>query len=242
MSKFFGNRILDMRNRDPFFTRAYMCPPPEISQEELDKYKALEGGAKAKDEELAKLKADLEKATKKPDPDPKDKDDPSLGDKVRKEQEEKDKATKREKSLESAIGFVHASKDFVKANAGLLPKTIEGVFAAAEKEKYDSAIDKANAIKVEIVKEFFSVQSNMDLLTQTQKNEVEEFLKLTKNGKQDRIETMYAMIFEPTLETLRKVEKAKQVNLETKDQTDGEKAYVDRMMNMSKKHYMGDKA
>lgn len=82
----------------------------------------------------------------------------------------------------------------------------------------------------------------MDLLTSTQKNEVEEFLKLTKNGKQDRIENMYAMIFEPTLETLRKVEKAKQVNLETKDQTDGEKAYVDRMMNLSKKHYMGDKA
>lgn len=232
-SKFFGNRLLDQ------YTKAYMCPPPEISQEELDKYKALEGGVKSKDEELAKLKADLEKATKKGDPPP---DDPSLGDKVRKEQEEKDKAAKREKSLEGAIGFVHASKDFIKENAGLLPKTIEGVFAAAEKEKYDSAIDKASAIKVEIVKEFFSVQANMDLLTSTQKNEVEEFLKLTKNGKQDRIENMYAMIFEPTLETLRKVEKAKQVNLETKDQTDGEKAYVDRMMNLSKKHYMGDKA
>lgn len=232
-SKFFGNRLLDLH------TKAYLCPPPEISQEELDKYKALEGGVKAKDDELAKLKADLEKATKKPDPPA---DDPSLGDKVRKEQEEKDKAAKREKSLEAAIGFTHASKDFIKANQGLLPKTIEGVFAAAEKEKYDSAIDKANAIKVEIVKEFFSIQSNLDLLTQSQKNEVEDFLKLTKNGKQDRIENMYAMIFEPTLETLRKVEKAKQVNLETKDQTDGEKAYVDRMMNMSKKHYMGEKA
>lgn len=232
-SKFFGNRLLDQ------YTKAFMCPPPEISQEELDKYKALEGGVKSKDEELAKLKADLEKATKKGDPPP---DDPSLGDKVRKEQEEKDKAAKREKALESAIGFAHASKDFIKANAGLLPKTIEGIFAKAETEKYDSAVDKANAIKVEIVKEFFSVQANMDLLTSTQKNEVEEFLKLTKNGKQDRIENMYAMIFEPTLETLRKVEKAKQVNLETKDQTDGEKAYVDRMMNLSKKHYMGDKA
>jgi len=237
-SRFFGNRILDIRNADPFFTRAYMCPPPEISQEELDKFKALEGGSKAKDDELAKLKADLEKATKKDDPPP---PDPTLADKARKELADKETASKREKSLEGAIGFVHASKDFVKANQGLLPPTIEGVFAQADKEKYDSAIDKANAIKVEIVKEFFSIQSNLDLLTQTQKNEVEDFLKLTKNGKQDRIESMYSMVFEPTLETLRKVERAKQLQVDPKNQTDAEKALTDKMLKAAKKHYLGDK-
>lgn len=231
-SKFFGNRLLDIE-----FNRAYMCP--EITQEELDKLKGFETGSKAKDDELAKLKADLEKATKKPDPDPKD--DPSLADKVRKDQEAKDALSKREKSLESAIGFTHASKDFLKSNLGLLPKTIEGVFAQAEKETYDSAIDKANAIKVEIVKEFFSIQSNLDLLTQTQKNEVELFLKLTKNGKQEKIESMYSMVFEPTLETLRKVEKARQLQIDPKNQTDSEKAFTDRMMKLSKKHYLGDK-
>lgn len=230
-SQFFGNRLLS-----PEFNKAYMCP--EISQEELDKFKALEGGSKAKDDELAKLKADLEKATKKPDPPA---DDPSLADKVRKEQEIKDAGAKREKSLEAAIGFTHASKDFLKANSGLLPKTIEGVFAQAEKEKYDSAVDKANAIKVEIVKEFFSVQANLDLLTSTQKNEVDDFLKLTKNGKQDRIESMYSMVFEPTLETLRKVEKAKQLQIDPKNQSDAEKVFTDRMMKLSKKHYLGDK-
>lgn len=230
-SRYFGNRLLN-----PLFNRAYMCP--EISQEELDKLKGFEASTKTKDEELAKLKADLEKATKKGDPPP---DDPSLADKARKEIEAKETASKREKSLEGAIGFVHASKDFVKANQGLLPATIEGVFLAAEKEKYDSAVDKANAIKVEIVKEFFSVQSNLDLLTQTQKNEVENFLKLTKNGKQDRIENMYAMVFEPTLETLRKVEKAKQLQIDPKNQSDAEKALTDKMLKAAKKHYLGDK-
>jgi hypothetical protein len=230
-SQFFGNRLLS-----PEFNKAYMCP--EISQEELDKLKGFETGSKAKDDELAKLKADLEKHTKKPDPDPAD---PSLADKVRKDQEAKDAATKREKSLEGAIGFTHASKDFLKANSGLLPKTIEGVFAQAEKEKYDSAIDKANAIKVEIVREFFSVQANLDLLTQTQKNEVDEFLKLSKNGMQGRIESMYSMVFEPTLETLRKVEKAKQLQIDPKNQSDAEKVLTDKMLKASKKHYLGDK-
>lgn len=176
-----------------------------------------------------------------PTPPPPPPDDPSLADKVRKEQEAKDQASKREKSLEGAIGFVHASKDFLKSNSGLLPKTIEGVFAQADKEKYDSAVDKANAIKVEIVKEFFSVQANLDLLTQTQKNEVEDFLKLTKNGKQDRIESMYSMVFEPTLETLRKVEKAKQLQIDPKNQSDAEKALTDKMLKAAKKHYLGDK-
>lgn len=191
--------------------------------------------------ENAKLKEDLEKSKTPPPAPPPPPDDPSLADKVRKEQEAKEAGAKREKSLEGAIGFVHASKDFVKSNKGLLPETIEGVFAQAEKEKYDSAIDKANAIKVEIVKEFFGVQSNFDLLTQTQKNQVDEFLKLTKNVKQDRIENIYAMVFEPTLETLRKVEKARQIQLDPKNQSDAEKMLTDKMAKAAKKHYLGDK-
>ena len=187
---------------------------------------------------MAKLPKDPPK-----DPPPKDPpaDDPTLADKVRKQQQDKDDQSKREKSLESAIHFAHASKDFVKANRGLLPATIEGIFDQANKETYDSAIEKANAIKVEIVREFFAVQSNHDLLTVGQKNQLDDFLKLTKTGKQDRIESIYSMIFEPTLETLRKVEKAKQVHSGGKDQTDSEKQYADKMIKMSKKHYLGEK-
>jgi len=209
-----------------------------MTQEEIEAMKAENEKIKADHAAAIKAHADeLAKLKKNPDPP----EDPSLADRVRKEQDVKDQASKREKSLESAIGFVHASKDFLKSNQGLLPKTVDGVFAMADKEKYDSAIDKANAIKVEIVKEFFAIQANIDLLTQTQKNEVEEFLKLTKNGKQDKIESMYSMVFEPTLETLRKVEKARHLQLDPKNQSDAEKVYTDRMMKLSKKHYLGDK-
>ena len=168
-------------------------------------------------------------------------EDPSLADKARREREENEKRSKYEKGLEGAINFNVASKDFLKSNASLLPKNIEGIFAQAEKENYGNAIEKANAIKVGVVSEFFAVQGNHDLLTASQKIELDEFLKLTKNGKQDRIESIYSMIFEPTLETLRKIEKAKQVHQNGSDQSDAEKQLADRMMKLSKKHYLGEK-
>lgn len=203
------------------------------------------------DKQLADLKADNEKfkalaetsrieLEKFRSASPKE-EDPSLADKARKEREVNEGKQKYEKSLEAALNFNIQGKAFSKLNEGLIPKSVEGIFVQAEKEKYDSAIDKANAIKTGVVSEFFAVQANHDLLTSSQKVELEEFLKLTKNGKQERIETVYAMIFEPTLETLRKIEKAKQVNSGHKSQSDVEKQLTDRMMKQSKKHYLGDK-
>lgn len=197
-----------------------------------DSYMALKG-------ENDKLKATPPKKDDPPNPDPEKEKD--LADKARLAREEGDKKAKYEKSLEKALNFNIGSPAFLKDNAGLLPKTVEGIFVAAEKEKYDSAIDKSNAIKAGVISEFFAVQSNHDLLTASQKLEIEEFLKLTKNGKQERVESVYAMIFEPTLETLRKVEKAKQLNTGTKNQTDVEKQLAERMMKASKAHYLGDK-
>jgi len=92
-----------------------------------------------------------------------------------------------------------------------------------------------------VVSEVFAVQTNNDLLTACLIIELDDYLKSTKNGKQDRVENVYAMIFEPTLETLRKVEKAKQLNTGTKNQSDAEKQLADKMMKASKKHYLGDK-
>lgn len=190
---------------------------------------------------LARLDA-LEKGKDKDKDKDKDKhDDPSLADKARKQREDLESNAQKEKSLESAINFTIGSKEFVKNNASLLPKTIEGIFAQAEKETYDTKIEKANAIKSGIISEFFAVQANMDQLTGPQKIEVDNFLKLTKNGKQERVENIYSMIFEPTLEMVRKIEKAKQLNNGDKNQTDGEKALAERMMKLSKKHYLGEK-
>jgi len=201
------------------------------NQKAYDSYMALKG-------ENDKLKA---KPDPKDDPKPDPKDEKDLADKARLEREEAEKKGKYEKSLEGALNFNIAGPQFLKDNVGLLPKNVESIFAAADKEKYDSAIDKANAIKSGVVSEFFAVQENHDLLTASQKSELDEFLKLTKNGKQERVESIYAMIFEPTLETKRKVQKAKELNNGSKNQTDSEKALAERMMKLSKKHYLGDK-
>jgi hypothetical protein len=192
---------------------------------------------KQQNADLMKRLEALEKGGNPPAPP----EDPSLADKARREREENEKRSKYEKGLEGAINFNVASKDFLKSNASLLPKTIEGLFLQAEKENYGNSIEKANAIKVGIVSEFFAVQANHDLLTASQKIQLDEFVKLTKNGKQDRVESIYSMIFEPTLETLRKIEKAKQIHQNGNDQSDAEKQLADRMMKLSKKHYLGEK-
>lgn len=183
---------------------------------------------------LARLDA-LEKGTK-----PKN-DDPSLADKAKKEREEQEAQANSQKAMESAINFNISSKDFVKNNGSLLPKTIESIFVQAEKQNYDSAMQKANAIKAAIISEVFVVKDWVEHLTGPQKIEVENFLKLTNNGKQERVDNIYSMIFEPTLEMVRKIEKAKQLNNGTKNQSDGEKALAERMMKLSKKHYLGEK-
>lgn len=209
--------------------------PEEIAamKAENDKLKADQKTAMDKH---AAEKLEWEKAHKKPDP-----EDPSLADKARLEREAADKKTKYEKSLGGALKFNMGGRDFLKNNEGLLPKTIEGIFNAADKETYDSEVDKANEIKVGVVSEFFAVQANMDQLTGAQKVELEDFLKLTKNVKKERIETVFSMIFEPTLENIRKVEKAKQIGAGSKDQSSAEKMLADKMMKQSKAHYLGDK-
>lgn len=209
---------------------------PPMNDDEVAALKAThEKAIKDASDAHTKEKAEWEKKAKPPE------DDPSLADKARKERESKDTDAKRGKALESAIVFNHASKDFVKLNQTLIPKTIEGLFAQADKETYDSQVDKANAIKVGIVQEYFAIQANMDMLTTGQKIELDEFLKLTKNVKHERVDGVYSMIFEPTLETARKIEKAKQLSNGDNNQNDGEKALADRMMKMSKKHYLGEK-
>lgn len=190
---------------------------------------------------LARLDA-LEKGKDKDkDKDKEKNDDPSLADKAKKEREDQEAHNRSQKAMESAINFNISSKDFVKINASLLPKTVESIFVQAEKQNYDSAMQKANAIKAAIISEVFVVKEWVEHLTGPQKIEVENFLKLTNNGKQERVDNIYSMIFEPTLEMVRKIEKAKQLNNGSKNQTDGEKALAERMMKMSKKHYLGEK-
>lgn len=191
-------------------------------------------------ESLKTQLAELQNLIKAQKPDPKP-DDSSLADKVRKEREAAEEKSNQEKILKSALNFTLTSKDFLKNNESLLPKSIGSIFEAAEKQNYSSEIDKANDIKVGIVSEFFAQQENLDLLTASQKIQLEDFKKLTKDIKGERVAQVYDSIFEPTFEAKKKIEKAKQVAEGLGDPSGSENAYNKRMQGYSTKHYLKGK-
>lgn len=167
--------------------------------------------------------------------------DPSLADKANRERQQNEENASKQRKLESAIKFSMGSKEWVKNNSTLLPKSIEGIFSQAEKENYADAIEKDSAIKASIVSEFFSVQENLDLLTPALKNKFDEFQKLTKNGKQDKAQQIYDEVFEPAFEMLKRIKKAEQLQKGHAIPTDAEAAYKQKLVSGARKHYLGDK-
>lgn len=233
MSLFFGNRLnrilMDKADDGKGGGGGGGNNPPDNSKE----LEAL----KTQNADLMKRLEALEGKGKN-DPPPKKEDDNTLADKARQEREEKEKAQAAEKKLESALKFTLGSADFLKTNASLLPKTIEGIFAQAEKENYGSPIEKANAIKAGIVSEFFAVQSNLDLLTDSQKIALAEFKSLTKNDKQERVQHVFDNIFEPTFESLKRIKKAEHLSKGLGDPNDTLAAYNNKMIAVSRKHHL----
>lgn len=183
----------------------------------------------------------LDALEKKGNPGQQDDDKGDLAAKAKADQDAKDKAASESKALESALKFSLAAKDWIKNNENLLPKTIAAIVEQADKEKYENAIEKDRAIKSGIIKAYFEVQSNLDLLTDSQKSTLEDFLKLTKTGKETRAQEIYNQIFEPTLESARRQRKADQLAKGHADTSTGEEAYKKRLMERSEKHYLGDK-
>lgn len=148
------------------------------------------------------------------------------------------------KALESALRFNLQAPNFLKDNEALLPKSVAEIFKVAEKQNYDTDIQKADDIKLAIVEKFFEVQENLDLLTATHKISLEEFRKLTKNGKEARVQSVYENIFEPALERLRSVKKAEEVGRAKNglgNPSDAESAYKNKLIEASKKQYLKER-
>lgn len=183
---------------------------------------------------MARLEALEKKGNPAPPPPPED----DLALKASKDQKSKDDALAESKKTENALKFSLQSAEWLKTNAALLPKTIEGIFLQAEKEVYGSAIEKASAIKVGIVSEFFSLQSNLDLLTEAQKISLADFKKLTKTDKQDRVQQVYDMVFEPAFESLKRETRAKQVREGDVDPGNAKAAHAKRMSDLSKAKFL----
>lgn len=207
-----------------------------------DKTKELEAALakeKEKNDAFEKRLAALEGTKPPPKKDGEgegDKDD--LAEKARKEREAKDKQNAETAKIQKAMKFTMGSAEFLKTNASLLPKSIEGIFQAAEKENYANEMEKADALKVALVSEFFAVQANLDLLTESQKNALAEFQALTKNVKQERVQQVYDMVFEPAFERLKAVTKAKQVRDGEVDPANAKAAYAKRMAELSKAKFI----
>lgn len=176
-----------------------------------------------------------------PKPDPKA--DPLL-DRVDQDNQNKQKVKDQERQLEGALNFILGSDKFIKENESVLPKDVAEIFAAAAKEKYDSKTDQANATKAALVKKFFDIQANLDGLTANQKMQVEDYLKLSPAARQEKAAEIYNNVFEPALESMKRVKKAEQLAKASNgavDGSDSDKAFRERMIKGSNAHYLGVK-
>lgn len=201
------------------------------------------GGATDTAKEMADLKAqiaELKGLIAKPKDDQKP-DDKDLGKKADDLKAQKDKEAAGGKAMEAAIKFNLKSGEFLKAHESLLPKDFKDLLEASEKENYSSEVEKSNVLKDGMIKKFFAVQANRDLLTQGQKTVLDDFEKLTNNARQEKAAEIYDMIFEPTIERLKGIKKADALSKGHGEPNDSKEAYKNKLVALGKKHYLGEK-
>lgn len=180
-----------------------------MTDDEEKAFKAkIDADNKAKDDEIAKLKAEFEKNKT---PQKKD-DDPDLLAKAAKEKADREAKNADTAVIERAVGFNMGLASWVTENKAILPSEIEEVINQANKEKYDTAMTKAGAVKSAIVQSYFGQQANMDLLTAGQKSQVEDFLKLTRQAREEKAATIFENVFEPAFEMQKRLIKAEEVS------------------------------
>lgn len=192
---------------------------------------------------IAALEAEnaaLKAAKGKPNADDEDDEDDLLS-KATKNREKNDRSANDSKAMEAALRFTMGANTFLKDNASLLPKDIADIFKAADAEKFDNEKQKADAIKAGVIQSFFKQQANLDLLTPGLKSQLEDYLKLTKDGKEQEATRIFDSIFEPTFEMLRRVKKAEALGKGYSGHATGDEAYKEKLMRGSRKHHLGEK-
>lgn len=179
---------------------------------------------------------------RKEDPPPPPKDDDPLRDRVRKDREDRERVVTDQKAIETALAFTMGLDAFVSKNADLLPSEIGEIVKVANAETYDSASSKANAVKRSVIETYFSVQANREALTEFQKRDLDDYMKLTKTGREEKATSIYSNIFEPTLEMNRRLKKADEVRRGqsgVQTSTGTEAQYHQRLIAGSRKRYLG---
>lgn len=206
-----------------------------MTDDEEKAFKAkIEADSKAKDDEIARLKADFEKHKTPPK---KDEDQDDLLKKAAKEKADREAKNADTAVIERAVGFNMGLSSWVTENKAMLPAEIEEIIAAAGKEKYETAMSKAGAIKSAIVQSYFGQQANLDVLTAGQKAQVEDFFKLTRQAREEKAATLFENVFEPAFEMQKRLVKAEEVaraNSGLGKATKTEDAYKSRVAEQSK--------
>lgn len=209
-----------------------------MTPEEIEALKAEHEKIKKENEEL-KLKANPKDPVKDDPNKDKDKD---FYNKYKDQEEINNKKQNDSKQVESAVRFDYALDSFVKDNEDILPTDMQKIVETAKKERFDSVIDKSNAIKSSFIQAFYSVQANMDLLTGTQRSAIEDFLKLTKNGKEGKASEIYENVFEPNVELIRRLKKAEELAKAKYGgfgtHTRSENEYINKLKDISEKHHL----
>lgn len=139
--------------------------------------------------------------------------DKTLAEKAEAERLAREKGSADHAKIERDISYNLGVKKFVEDHKAFLSEDVQGILAQAEKEKYDTAGQKAAELRTEIIEAFFKVQANSDILTAAQKRILADFGKLTKDGKRQDSEKVYESVFEPALEMVKRVKKAEELNL-----------------------------
>jgi hypothetical protein len=209
-------------------------PPP--AQSDADKLAA----ALRREEEL---KAEIERLKPKEPKEPKPDDDDLLT-KNRKARESADEMKRQTKLIESALGFNMGVDEFIKTNTDLLPNEVADIVKLAHKETYDDAQAKANSLKASIIQSYFSIQDNVNALTPSQKVALDDYLKLTKSGKEQKAADVYENIFEPALQMARRLKKAEEVGRSRQGyaiSSEKNTAYKDKLVQISRRTHLGEK-
>lgn len=210
-------------------------PMTPEEQAEFDKMKA--DNKRLSDEAAARKKAEDEAAEKKRKEEEDEKGD--LLAKAKKEKEDKENAAKGDKNLESALAFNMSVNQFVKDNKDILPDDFSKVLELAEKESYDTPKQKANAIRSGLIQSFFSVKDHNEALTENQKKSLADFMKLTKNGKEEKSHEIYENVFEPAFEMVKRLKKQEDKMKVAKSEGTNSSSYKDKLMKGSQEKYFG---
>lgn len=211
------------------------APPPK-AEDKPDDIAAIVKQLKADNDAM---KAEI--ASLKGTPPPTDK---TLIDKVKDASKAKDDLAANQKDMEKALTFTLKSQDFLKDNEAVFPKELTELFKAADKETYDSPVQKANAIKAEVMRSFFHIQSNMDVLTPSMKQTLEDYLKLTKNGREEKANMVFENVFEPALAMIKSQKKAEEIQRARMGHgtpSDADSAMKEKLRNIGKKHYLRER-